>query len=155
MFSPRKNHFVLLRGLGVSAANREFLLVEEVRMFEKIRSATFLPSHLYNVRPMDAEILKQLVPGATVKVIQQIAARNHTWTTEVRGTIVEYAQKETGSWFAHSRDDKLWLDRLVIKKSDGEITTLILDDYSNVEVEAATSPVVATTETKDETPQPA
>jgi hypothetical protein len=92
---------------------------------------------------MDLEIRKRLVPGATVKVIQQIAARNYTWTTEVRGTVIEYAQKETGSWFAHSRDDKLWLDRLVIRKADGEITTLILDDYSHVEVEAA--PTAATT----------
>ncbi|HEX3357444.1 MAG TPA: hypothetical protein VHS31_10775 [Tepidisphaeraceae bacterium] len=85
---------------------------------------------------MDSELRKKLVPGAKVKVIQQIAARNHTWTTEVRGTIVEYGQKETGSWFAHSRDDKLWLDRLVIRKEDGEITTLILDDYSNLVIEA-------------------
>ena len=96
---------------------------------------------------MDSEIRSKLVPGARVKVIQQIAARNHTWTTEVRGTIVDYAQKETGSWYAHSRDDKLWLDRLVIKKSDGEITTLILDDYSHVEVEAAAS--AGATETAD------
>jgi hypothetical protein len=85
---------------------------------------------------MESEIRKQLVPGARVKVIQQIAARNYTWTTEVRGTIVDYAQKETGSWFAHSRDEKLWLDRLVIRKDDGEITSLILDEYSRVEVEA-------------------
>jgi hypothetical protein len=93
---------------------------------------------------MDSEIRKKLVPGATVKVTQQIAARDYTWTTEVRGTVVDYAQKETGSWFAHSRDDKLWLDRLVIKKADGEITTLILDDYSRVEVESApTAPVAS------------
>src|SRR3954463_8897343 len=89
------------------------------------------------MRRMDSDIRKKLVPGATVKVTQQIAARNYTWTTDVRGTIVDYAQKETGSWFAHSRDDKLWLDRLVIKKADGEITTLILDDYSHVEIESA------------------
>ena len=55
----------------------------------------------------------------------------------ITGTITEYAQKETGSWFAHSRDDRLWLDRLVLRKQDGEITTLILDDYSHVEIEAA------------------
>jgi hypothetical protein len=91
---------------------------------------------------MDSEIRKQLVPGARVKVTQQIAARNHTWTAEVRGTVVEYAQKETGSWFAHSRDDRLWLDRLVLKKQDGEITSLILDDYSHLEVEP---PAAATT----------
>ena len=94
---------------------------------------------------MDPELRKQLVPGARVKVTQQIAARDHTWTTEVRGTIVDYAQKETGSWFAHSRDDKLWLDRLVLKKADGEITTLILDKISRVEIE---SPATGAKETE-------
>lgn len=93
---------------------------------------------------MDSQIRSQLVPGARVKVTQQIAARDHTWTTEVRGTVVEYAQRETGSWFAHSRDDKLWLDRLVIKKTDGEITALILDDYSRVEVESPPAEAAAT-----------
>ena len=98
---------------------------------------------------MDSEIRSKLVPGVRVKVIQQIAARNYTWTTEVRGTVVDYAQKETGSWYAHSRDDKLWLDRLVIKKDDGEITTLNLDDYSHVEVESA--PAAASSPSPTET----
>src|SRR5438046_3031433 len=83
----------------------------------------------------DFEIRRKLVPGARVKVIQQIAAREYTWTTEVRGTVVEFGQKETGSWFAHSRDDRLWLDRLLIRKDDGELTALILDEYSVVEIE--------------------
>jgi hypothetical protein len=83
---------------------------------------------------MDNEIRRRLVPGARVKVTQQIAARNHSWPSTLIGTIVEYGQKETGSWFAHSKDDRLWLDRLTIRKDDGEITTLNLDDYSRVEV---------------------
>src|SRR4051794_1664858 len=85
---------------------------------------------------MDDAIRKQLLPGAKVKVTQQIAARHYSLPAVVRGTIVDYAQKETGSWFAHSRDDKLWLDRMVIRKDDGELTTLNLDEYSHVEVEA-------------------
>ena len=84
---------------------------------------------------MDSDVRKHLVPGAKVKVTQQIAARNYSLPTVIRGTIVEYAQKETGSWFAHSKDDHLWLDRLVLRKEDGEISTLNLDDYSQVEVE--------------------
>src|SRR6476620_5460127 len=83
-----------------------------------------------------SDLRKRLAPGARVKVTQQIAARDYTWTTTVAGTVVSYAQKETGSWFAHSRDDKLWLDRLTIKKDDGEITTLNLDDYTRIDVEA-------------------
>jgi hypothetical protein len=84
---------------------------------------------------MQADVRKQLVPGAKVKVTQQIAARHYALPAVVRGTVVEYGQKETGSWFAHSRDDRLWLDRLVLRKDDGEITTLNLDEYSHVEIE--------------------
>lgn len=83
---------------------------------------------------MDESIRKQLVSGTQVAVIQQIPHRDRTWTNETRGTIVSYEQKQTGSWFAHSKNDKLWLDRLVIRKEDGEILTLNLDDYSNVNI---------------------
>lgn len=72
--------------------------------------------------------------GSKVKVTQQIAARDYTWVAETVGTVVEYKQKPTGSWYAHSKDDKLWLDRLVLKKEDGEITTLNLDEYTKVDV---------------------
>ena len=84
---------------------------------------------------MDLTIRGQLKPGTRVKVTQQIAARDYTWSTPVRGTVVGYEQKRTGSWFAHSKDDKLWLDRLVIRKDDGEISTLNLDGFSHIEIE--------------------
>jgi hypothetical protein len=79
---------------------------------------------------------EKLKPGARVKVTQQIAGGNYTWTTDIRGTVVAFQQKPTGSWFAHSKDDKLWLDRLLLRKENGEMTTLNLDDYTFVEVEA-------------------
>ncbi len=77
---------------------------------------------------------KLLVPGARVRVTQQIAARHYSLPAVVEGTLVSYSQKPTGSWYAHSRDDKLWLDRVVLRKDDGEISTLNLDDYANVEI---------------------
>lgn len=86
---------------------------------------------------MASEIGKQLLPGAKVKVTQQIAARHYSLPTVIEGTIVSFSQQETGSWYAHSKDDKLWLDRLVIRKDDGELTTLILDEYSQVVMVAA------------------
>jgi hypothetical protein len=88
---------------------------------------------------MDESIRKRLAPGAKVKVTQQIAARDHTWTTTHAGTIVSYLQKTTGSWYAHSKNDKLWLDRLKLRKADGEILTLNLDDYTVIEIEAEAS----------------
>lgn len=83
---------------------------------------------------MDDALRSRLAPGAKVRVTQQIAARDYTWTSDVAGTVLEYRQKQTGSWYAHSKDDKLWLDRLLIRKDDGELTTLNLDEFSVVEI---------------------
>ena len=83
---------------------------------------------------MNESLRNQLAPGTIVEVTQQIPHRDKTWTNTLRGTIVSYQQKQTGSWFAHSKDDKLWLDRLMLREDDGEVTTLNLDDYSYVKV---------------------
>jgi hypothetical protein len=90
------------------------------------------------LRGMDDSIRKRLVPGAKVKVVQQIAhrIRERAYADAVVGTVVEYGQKKTGSWFAHSKGDKLWLDRLKLRLENGELTTLVLDEYSHIEVEA-------------------
>ena len=85
---------------------------------------------------MDESIRSKLTPGAKVKVTQQIAARNYSWASDIEGEVVEYQQKPTGSWYAHSKDDRLWLDRLTLKKADGELTTLILDAFSVVSIES-------------------
>jgi hypothetical protein len=84
---------------------------------------------------MDDSLRSQLKPGAKVRVTQQIVARDYAWSAPVSGTIVSFAQKPTGSWFAHSKSDRLWLDRLVLRKADGEISTLNLDEFSHIEIE--------------------
>jgi hypothetical protein len=84
---------------------------------------------------MDEQTRNRLKAGTRVRVQQQIAARDYSWTADIRGTIVQYEQKPTGSWFAHSKNDKLWLDRLVLKKDDGEITTLNLDEFTRIDIE--------------------
>lgn len=72
--------------------------------------------------------------GQKVAVTQQIPQRDEVWVNTVRGEIVKAEQAKTGSWFAHSKDDKLWLDRLIIRKDDGEIVTINLDRYTHVDV---------------------
>src|SRR4051812_39738235 len=94
----------------------------------QVRARTFY--HL-----MDLAIRNELKPGTAVRVVQQIAARHYTWTSDVRGTVVEFGQKQTGSWYAHAKDDKLWLDRLTLRKVDGELITLNLDEFSHIELD--------------------
>jgi len=80
---------------------------------------------------MLATILHQ--PGTRVRVTQQMPHRGQGWTSVIEGEITRYRQAKTGSWFAHARDDQLWLDRLELSLDDGEITILNLDQYTVIE----------------------
>ena len=73
-------------------------------------------------------------PGQRVEVTQQIPQRDEVWTSKSEGVVVRYEQRKTGSWYAHAKDDRLWLDRLVVRKDDGELVTFNLDNYTHVEV---------------------
>ena len=72
-------------------------------------------------------------PGTRVRVTQQMPQTHAVWTATGEGTVCRYRQAQTGSWFAHAKDDRLWLDRLELKKDDGELVLLNLDRYSVVE----------------------
>ena len=72
-------------------------------------------------------------PGQRVRITQQVVTGRSTTTTTVEGEIVRAGQQKTGSWFAHAQDKKLWIDRLELRKTDGELITLNLDQYSRIE----------------------
>lgn len=72
-------------------------------------------------------------PGTRVIVTQQMPQLDTVWSQAVEGTIVRAHRARTGSWYAHSKDDKLWLDRLELRRDDGEIVVLNLDQYSVIE----------------------
>jgi len=79
-------------------------------------------------------LAQTLTAGQRVSVTQQIPNQRGGMTIKVEGEVVRAEQKKTGSWYAHAKDDKLWLDRLVIRKTDGEIITLVLDQYTHIEI---------------------
>ena len=78
--------------------------------------------------------LTSLEPGQRVRITQQVPRQSGTMTSEVEGVVTRFGQQKTGSWFAHSKDHKLWLDRVEVKKDDGELVVCNLDQYSQVEV---------------------
>lgn len=75
-------------------------------------------------------------PGRRVRVTQQIPRLEREGggaiVTSVEGTIVRFGRQKTGSWFAHAKDGKLWIDRLELRKDDGELVVCNLDQYSSV-----------------------
>lgn len=75
-----------------------------------------------------------LKPGQKVRIHQEIDRREGAWSNDVIGTVIDVTPQKTGSWFAHGKDRKLWLNRVKLRKADGEITTLIVDQFTRYEV---------------------
>lgn len=75
-----------------------------------------------------------LTPGSRVRITKQVARQGTALTNTVEGTVVKAEQRKTGSWYAHSKDDKLWLDRLEITKDDGEVYICNVDVHTVIEV---------------------
>ena len=72
-------------------------------------------------------------PGTRVRVTQQMPHRDRPWSSTVEGRITRFQQAKTGAWFAHAKDDQLWLDRLELETDDGELVVLNLDRYTVIE----------------------
>ena len=77
--------------------------------------------------------LSRFKPDQRVRITQTIAWGRHKDVVTVDGTIIRLGQQKTGSWFAHARDDKLWIDRIELKRDDGEIVVCNLDQNSVVD----------------------
>lgn len=88
-----------------------------------------------------AETAERLFPpGTPVCVKQQVRRRKvmGPFEAEVVGVIEAWEDRPTGSWHAHGKDDKLWLKRLKLRKADGEITLLVIDNATQIaRIEAA------------------
>jgi hypothetical protein len=72
--------------------------------------------------------------GDRVKVTQQTPRQQGVITISVEGVVLRLGQQKTGSWYAHSKDDKLWLDRLELRKDDGELVVMNLDRHTVIEL---------------------
>ena len=75
-----------------------------------------------------------------MKVTQQIPQRDDDYVATVQGKVLRQERQESGSWFARNRHGKVWLDRLIVEKADGEISVLNLDEYTRVEVVEGAAP---------------
>ena len=76
---------------------------------------------------------EQLFPAGTpVCVTTQTRRRDHVTEARTIGVVEGWEELPTGSWYAHGRKDRLWLRRLKLRKVDGEVSLLVVDDATSI-----------------------
>lgn len=83
-------------------------------------------------------------PGTPVCVRQLVLRRGEPLVAETIGVVEAWSEEPTGSWHAHGKEPrggpadaerggrKLWLDRLRLRKVDGEVVLLVIDDATQI-----------------------
>lgn len=79
------------------------------------------------------DVRELLSPGRRVRITQQIPRLSGSNRAQVVGVVLSSEPQKSGSWFAHGKDNKVWVHRVKLEKDDGEIVYLNLDNYSVVE----------------------
>lgn len=73
-------------------------------------------------------------PGQKIRITQTIARREGDWRQDVTGVVRAVKHQTTGSWYAHSKGEKYWLYRIQLQKDDGELTTISVDQHTDIDL---------------------
>jgi hypothetical protein len=78
------------------------------------------------------ETFASLSPGDRVQVDHEVKVGFRTWYTTTVGTVVSKDRRRHGLHFRRNFDDKAFSDVLILKRDGGELTTVALDEFSEL-----------------------
>ena len=73
-----------------------------------------------------------LKPGDRIEVWHLVAVGPETWTTTTSGTVVATERGRHGLHFRRNFDDKVFSDFIRLRRDDGELTTVALDEFTTL-----------------------
>ena len=78
------------------------------------------------------ELFYELKPGDRIEVVQTVRVGSRSWTTTTQGTVVSTERRRHGLHFRRNLDDKVFSDIIVLKRAGGELTTITLDEFTQL-----------------------
>jgi hypothetical protein len=82
--------------------------------------------------PATLATFAQLQPGDRVEVTHEIKVGFRNWNTKTIGTVVATDRRRHSLHFNRNFDDKVYSDVLILQRDDGELTTITLDEFSEL-----------------------
>ncbi len=79
------------------------------------------------------QLFTELQPGDRVEVIHEVkVGSSKTWSTKTVGTVVNTERRRQGLHHRRSVDDKVFADMIKLKRDDGELTTITMDEFTEL-----------------------
>lgn len=72
--------------------------------------------------------------GSQVEITRRVKIGKHTWESVASGTVVEKNRRPTSIHTERAPDNHVYVDALILRRTDGEITTVTLDESSEIKI---------------------
>ena len=82
--------------------------------------------------PAVLETFAELAPGDRVEVTHEVKVGFRHWSTKTIGTVVGTDRRRHSLHFNRNFDDKVYSDVLILKRDDGELTTITVDEFTEI-----------------------
>lgn len=80
--------------------------------------------------PRTLKVYESLKEGDRVELEHEVKVGFKSWTSTTVGTVVGLERRRQGLHFKRHSDDKVYADSIVLRRDDGELTTVTLDEFS-------------------------
>ena len=77
-------------------------------------------------------LFQDLQPGDLVELTHDVKVGFRNWQTSTRGEVVRTERRRHGLHRQRNPDDRVFSDMLVLRREDGELTTVTLDEFSRL-----------------------
>ena len=87
------------------------------------------------------QLFSELNAGDRIEVVHTIIVGNKRWNTTTEGTVVRTERRKHGLHFRRNPDDKVFSDIIIMRLDDGELTTMTMDEITEIrKLSAGSSP---------------
>ena len=75
-------------------------------------------------------LFAELQPGDRIELDHEVKVGFKKWNTTTAGEVVRTLRRRHSLHHDRNFDDKVWSDVIVLKRDDGELTTVTMDEFS-------------------------
>jgi hypothetical protein len=76
------------------------------------------------------KLFTELKPGDRIEATHEVKVGQQRWLAKTIGTVVRCERRRQGLHFRRNIDDKAFSDLIILRRDDGELTTVTMDEYT-------------------------
>lgn len=84
--------------------------------------------------PQALRVFEQIQAGDRIELEHEVKVGFRVWRTKTSGIVITKERRRHSLHYRRNHDDKVFSDVLLLQRDDGELTTVTLDEFSDLRI---------------------